>query len=169
MLWGQPGPVWRGAGALPGAGRPLWWWGRCEPWGECAHGFPVVTTNFFCGLLSFGVATKKDISCWGVSCEMDEPMFGSYGGSGVDEVCEREFAGRCWLSYPGKDFMSEQTWDLQRPCLLKAMGSDTRSREEVGVKMEPRYPCCVIADWARSPGLWQLGKSSSLANLPTAK
>lgn len=63
------------------------------------------------------------------------------------------FVGQCWLSYCGKDFVGEQPWELQCPCLLKAMGSDTRSHEEIGMKVEPRYPCHVIADSAQS---WRL-------------
>ena len=56
-------------------------------WLPCGH------DQLFCGLLSVGVATKKDISYWGVSCEMDQPTFDSYGESCVDEVCEREVCG----------------------------------------------------------------------------
>lgn len=91
------------------------------------------------------MATKKDISYWGISCERDEPMFDSYGGSCIGEMCEREVCG-AMLAELSFDFVSQQPWDLWHPCLLKAMGSDTHSCDEVGVKMEPRCPCRVIAD-----------------------
>jgi len=56
-------------------------------WLPCGH------DQYFCGLLSFRVATKKGISYWGVNCEMDEPVFDSCGGSCVGEACERKVCG----------------------------------------------------------------------------
>lgn len=89
------------------------------------------------------MATKKNISYWGVSCEMDEPMFDSYGGRCVDEACEIDVCGAMLAELSWKRLCERAA--MGPPYLLKATESETHSREEVGVKMEPRYPCCVTA------------------------
>lgn len=86
------------------------------------------------------MATKRDISYWGVTCEMGEPVLDFYGGSCVGEVCEREVCGEMLAELSWKRLCESAAVRPQRPCLLKAMGSDTSSHEEVAVKTEPGYP-----------------------------
>lgn len=74
---------------------------------------------------------------------MDEPLFDSYGGSCVDEACEIDVCGAMLAGLSWKRLCEQAA--MGSAYLLKATGSETRSREEVGVKTEPRYPCCVTA------------------------